>query len=77
MQTRYIIWLPSDDVAVRGLYKAIVGEELQADPLLTADDMYCVGSSRITEEHMEQLSVAPVVVQDTMPEMAPVEPDPS
>ena len=55
--TVYIIWPKTIDSEFRTDYESVVGESVQENPFETSDTLHwCVGSSRVTEEHINQLT---------------------
>lgn len=59
MSSINISWLVSDDAGFRELYNSVVGERVQKTPAISVDGLhYMVGSSRITQQHIDQLAAA-------------------
>ena len=51
----YVTWLKSQDATFRTTYESVTGEKIQEKPRQSTY-RYMVGSSRITQAHIDQLT---------------------
>lgn len=67
MNLTFIQFHPQNMETVSAEYFAITGEAIQANPPLTQDGFYVVGTSRVKPDHMTALNALPIQIVPEMP----------